>query len=431
MRGTKRQLSILLPALRAQMGDWIYYVSSMRMADIAARVSYAEEIHKSNKLNELLQRQISDRKKYIVKYLETQDQRFFNSIIVGVYKGRPEWFELAVGSNQNFNADELPDYTKGVIGFLKLSGQERLFAIDGQHRVAAIRDAVRKDEKFEDEQVPAIFVSAKMDDAGKKRTRRLFSTLNRYAKQVKQSYIYALDEDDTVAIALRKLIDEHTFFQKGHVYIESKNLGKNDFENFTSLEALYDAMDVFMRDMKPSEWRRFKSIYPGDKEVDRYYQKAASFWDDLVQALPPLLEIKAATDETRILKKYRGTHGGHVIFRPVGLFIIINAIRFAMDCGLNLKQVLKRMELLSLDINDEPWSKLLWDKTRKRMFPNIAKDRQVVAAKLVVYMIGGDINKIGLTEESLRKQFMTVLSWDEDKNGPLELPRKVVSDQTT
>jgi DNA sulfur modification protein DndB len=426
MKKIKGPGSILLPALRAQMGDWIYYVSSMRMTDIAVRVSYAEEIHKSKKLNELLQRQISDRKKYIVNYLETQDQRFFNSIIVGVYKGRPEWFELAVGSNENFNADELPDDTKGVIGFLKLSGHERLFAIDGQHRVAAIRDVIKKVNKIEGEQVPTIFVSAKMDDAGKKRTRRLFSTLNRYSKQVKQSYIYALDEDDTVAIALRKLIDEHTFFLKGHVYIESKNLGPNDFENFTSLEALYDSMDVFLRDMKPADWKKFKSIYPGDKEVDKYYQKAASFWDDLVKALPPLLEIKTATNETRIVKKYRGTHGGYVIFRPVGLFIIVSAIRFAIDCGLNLKQVLKRMELLSLDINDEPWSTLLWDKTRKRMFPTIAKDRQVVAAKLVAYMIDGDINKVGLTEESLRKQFMKVLSWDEDKNGPLELPIKVI-----
>jgi DNA sulfur modification protein DndB len=408
------------------MGDWVYYVSSMHMADIATRISYVEEIHKSEKLNELLQRQISDRKKYIVKYLETQGQRFFNSIIVGVYKGKPEWYELAIGNNQNFNSDELPDYTKGVIGFLKLSGGERLFAIDGQHRVAAIREAIRKDKKFGDEQVPTIFVSARMDEAGKKRTRRLFSTLNRYAKQVKQSYIYALDEDDTVAIALRKLIEEHAFFLRGHVHIESKNLGKNDFENFTSLESLYDAMDVLIRDMKPAEWKKFKSIYPGDKEVDKYYKKVASFWDALVQAFPPLIEIKAATNETRVLRKYRGTHGGHVIFRPVGLFIIVSAIRFAMDCGLNLKQVLKRMELLPLYLNDEPWSTLLWDKTRKRMFPNIAKDRQVVAAKLVVYMINGDITKIGLTEESLRKQFMKVLSWDEDKNGPLGLPNKVM-----
>lgn len=234
MRRRKRKTSILLPALRAQMGDWIYYISSMRMKDIAIRISYAEEIHKSKKLNELLQRQVSNRKKYIVKYLETQGQRFFNSIIVGVYKGKPEWYELAVGKNENFDPDELPDYTKGVIGFLRLSGGEKLFAIDGQHRVAAIRDAIKKNEKFEDEQVPTIFVSAKMDEAGKKRTRRLFSTLNRYAKPVKRSYIFALSEDDTVAIVIRKLIDEHTFFANGSIYIETKNLRSNDFENFTS-----------------------------------------------------------------------------------------------------------------------------------------------------------------------------------------------------
>ena len=30
---------LFLPALRATMGDWVYYVSFMRMGDIASRVS--------------------------------------------------------------------------------------------------------------------------------------------------------------------------------------------------------------------------------------------------------------------------------------------------------------------------------------------------------------------------------------------------------
>ena len=141
IRLKKNQL--MLPAIRSQMGDWKYYISSMRMEDIAKRVSYAQEIHKRRELNELLQREVSNRKKYIVKYLETQEQRFFNSIIVGVYKGSPEWYELAIGKNENFDPEYLPEYMKRAIGFLLLCGKEKLFAIDGQHRVAAIKDAVR------------------------------------------------------------------------------------------------------------------------------------------------------------------------------------------------------------------------------------------------------------------------------------------------
>jgi len=417
--------SLFLPALRAQMGDWTYYISSMRMKDIANRISYAEEIHKNKELNELLQRQVSNRKKYIVKYLETQEQRFFNSIIVGVYKGKPEWYELAIGKNNDFDPEDLPEYIKGVIGFLKLSGEEKLFAIDGQHRVAAIRDVVKKDKRFLDEEISTIFVSAQMDEEGKKRTRRLFSTLNRYAKPVKRSYIIALSEDDAIAIVVRKLIEEHEFFINGKIYRETKNLGKNDYESFTSLEALYDAMDVYLKNKKPSEWERFKGIYPGESEVDEYYIEASSFWDALLKFFSCLIELRDDSDPTKIVKKYRGDHGGHILFRPIGLIIVITAIRLAKDSGLKLNQVLRRIVSIPMDLNKEPWTKLLWDKSRKRIFPYIGKERQDVAAKLILYMINGDLKKLNLSKKTLRDEYMKALSWVEEKDGPLELPDKV------
>ena len=43
---------LLLPALRATMGDWVYYVSAMTMQDIAFRVSVVDDIHSSRSLKE-------------------------------------------------------------------------------------------------------------------------------------------------------------------------------------------------------------------------------------------------------------------------------------------------------------------------------------------------------------------------------------------
>lgn len=424
-RTLQKKSSLLLPSLRAQMGDWIYYISSMRMEDIAERVNYAQEIHKTKELNELLQRQVSDRKKFIVKYIESQEQRFFNSIIIGVYRGKPEWYELAIGKNENFDPDDLPEYMKGVVGFLKLSGDEKLFAIDGQHRVAAIRDVVKKDRGFADEEISTIFVAAQMDEEGKKRTRRLFSTLNRYAKPVKRSYIIALNEDDAIAIVIRRLIEEHSFFNNGKVYIETKNLRKNDYENFTSLEALYDSMDVFLKDRKPSEWEKFKSIYPGENEVDNYYKAASSFWDVFVKFFSPLTELNNYSDPRKIIKKYRGEHGGHILFRPIGLIIVISGIRLAKESGLTLDRILRKMVSVPMELTEDPWKKLLWDKARQRMFPYVGKERQDVAAKLICYMIDGDLKKLNLNEKALRSEYMKALNWDEEKHGELKLPDKV------
>jgi DNA sulfur modification protein DndB len=49
-----------VPALRAKMGDWVYYAAFLTMGDIADRVSLADEIHKHKGLRDLIQRQVDD-----------------------------------------------------------------------------------------------------------------------------------------------------------------------------------------------------------------------------------------------------------------------------------------------------------------------------------------------------------------------------------
>src|SRR5688500_11450244 len=85
-----------LPALRAHMGDWIYYITFMPMREIAARISVAEDIHTAETLKELLQRQLTNRSGEIESYLRTQPQRFFNALVVGTYGGKPQWHEVSI-----------------------------------------------------------------------------------------------------------------------------------------------------------------------------------------------------------------------------------------------------------------------------------------------------------------------------------------------
>ena len=46
-----------------------------------------------------------------------------------------------------------------------------------------------------------------------KKYRKLFSTLNRYAKKTDGATNIILDEDDTFAILTRRLITDHEFFR--------------------------------------------------------------------------------------------------------------------------------------------------------------------------------------------------------------------------
>jgi len=58
------------------MGDWVYYVTYLRFLDVSEWIKKTDEIHKSEKLQELIQREIGDRVNPIVEYLSEQKERF-------------------------------------------------------------------------------------------------------------------------------------------------------------------------------------------------------------------------------------------------------------------------------------------------------------------------------------------------------------------
>ena len=84
------------------MGDWVYYISFLRMNQIADQIHFAQDIHSSNVLRDMIQRQITNRAGQISDYLLKQPQRFFNTLIVGVYGGSPKWYELSIDTNLHF-----------------------------------------------------------------------------------------------------------------------------------------------------------------------------------------------------------------------------------------------------------------------------------------------------------------------------------------
>src|SRR5689334_8958714 len=98
----KRPLA--LPALRAQLGQWVYYITYMKMADVSERIGLAEEedqINSNRSLSEWIQRKIVTKHvNGIVKYIMTQPDMFFNAMVIGVYGSVPQWFELSIRQNE-------------------------------------------------------------------------------------------------------------------------------------------------------------------------------------------------------------------------------------------------------------------------------------------------------------------------------------------
>ena len=90
---------------------------------------------------------------------------FFNSLVLAVYGGEPQWVEI--GKVRSTMAD--PTLVKGdqparrrreSWGFLRLTGKEKIFAVDGQHRLAGIKRALHDKVDIDADAVPVIFVGA-------------------------------------------------------------------------------------------------------------------------------------------------------------------------------------------------------------------------------------------------------------------------------
>lgn len=200
------------PSLRSRMGDWWYYITIMTFDEVNSWVKNVDDIHERRELKTWIQREISpERLEQISDYLTSQKQHFFNAIVVGIYRGEPEWYPIKVGRNPAMPTLRPSERSEDAFGFLCLSGEEEIFAIDGQHRVEGIKSAIAHKSSLSIDQQCVIFVAHKETDKGRVRTRRLFSTLNKYARPVSKGELVALSEDDTFAIVTRKVIDEYIF----------------------------------------------------------------------------------------------------------------------------------------------------------------------------------------------------------------------------
>ncbi len=174
-------------------------------------------------------------------------ERFFNALILAIFNGDPQWLEVEFPSEER-------DYTN--VGFLQFSGDETIFPIDGQHRVAGIKQALKTNPGLETEQVPVVFVAHRQTEEGRKRTRKLFSTLNRRAKPVGQNENIALDEDDVCAIITRELLQNHPLFLGDNVVnSKGKQIPNNNKNAFTSLITLYQCVQAFIF------WKKAKEGY--------------------------------------------------------------------------------------------------------------------------------------------------------------------------
>ncbi|THD34463.1 MAG: DGQHR domain-containing protein [Sphingomonas sp.] len=390
---------IHLPALSARMGDWRYYTTVMRLADAKVWIEFADEvaeIRPGRQLSDLIQRALTKgRAAEIAKYLVGETDHFFNALVVAVYGGEPEWMEFNVsptaGTRSKDGGDPVPAWARSAFGYLHLTGTETLFALDGQHRLAGIKLAVADKPELADELVSVIVVSHKKTDAGRRRTRKLFTTLNKTAVAVNKSEIIALDESDTGAIITRRLVEEHPYFSRGQVLTKygTTNLSATDAEHFMTIIKLYDVVTYLLGYVVNSLTREarieLRYVRPKDDELEKHYIRVVDFLEKLIAAIPELKSYFSKTgDAAKAVVKGERFTNRNVLFRAVGLDIFLRLTPKLVEEKGSIKAAIAVLSKIPRAFTNKPYRDVLYSVAEEKILPG----RVTLTIRLLKHMLG-------------------------------------------
>ncbi len=233
------------------------------------------------------------------------------------------------------------------------------------------------------------------------RTRRLFTTLNKNAVPVSKGEIVALDEDDTVAITVRRLVTENPMFMEDRILNNvTDNVPKSNQTCLTTIGNLYDLLSIlFTKIYVISKKKTF-----GDREdeltkvrqpnhiLDEHYLNACDYFKRLTDSFSPLQEFVSTSDYSTVVKKYRHPDGGSVLFRPIGLQILTEIVAELAE-KYPLSKCFKMISRLPTDLTQTPYNGVIWHPTQKKM---LMKGKTLVK-NLLLYMLNHffrDVDKL-------------------------------------
>jgi DNA sulfur modification protein DndB len=423
----------LYPALKAHMGDWTYYIVKMKMRELGAEVHFASEVSDDRTLDDAIQRMLNESraKTSIVNYLTRRDDRFFSSLVVAALGGAPKFYPVSISDEPEFRvfSDQGLDNAFGVLTF---SGGQKYYALDGQHRLKAIKTLLDKSEEasvdapegFADEEISVILIihrEGEDPNAFRQKYRRLFSSLNRYAKATDKDTNIIMDEDDVFAILTRRLISEHKFFrapgrqaESFRVLTKGKNL-KSGQSYFTSLQTLYAMNQMFLSSAdrvnrgwgsgaeREKEMKQFLQFRPEEEYLDALYDELVLYWDALLAVLPVLhsdpAEVRNHTadgDDER--------EKDLLPFWPIGQELLVKIARRLLNQRLRdstsptmaeCKAVLGCLSQINWDMHAPPWRHflLVGDGTEEASWKMRSEDRRQatsVGERILAWLVGLD-----------------------------------------
>lgn len=420
-----------LPAIKSSIGNWNYYVSSLTLEQVSSMVdSMNDEIYQSSSLKEALQRSVTENYKNIKQYILSQPERFFNSLVLAIYDGEPNWIDIEL---------ELEGETFYNMGFLTLNGQEHIFPVDGQHRVEGIKAALvdpSVSDTLKHERISVVFVGHKKTIQGMQKSRRLFNVLNRYAKPVSKTDIIILDEDDSGSLATRYLIedsDKVKLFKNERLDSTlQKAINQANKKAFTSLISLNECniaiqkyyfktvfkdtnafneyKALYFNEKRTMVYSDFQKYRPGDQTLLEFIEFTERFWEKFEEAFPFVQEYLSNTNEYPAETFRESTTGGNILFRPIGIVPFVEAVVKVLekDVDATVDNIFSRFTQKEYLLNSKPWKNTVWSPQEH----NMITAPKVFIRNMFVFLV----DKTLLTENeliTLKNKYASFIAHDE------------------
>ena len=177
------------------------------------------------------------------------------------------------------------------IGQLTVPMSATFVVNDGQHRRAAIEDALKENPDLGDESIAVVFFI----DAGLTRSQQLFADLNTHAVRASASIGILYDFRTPLARVARAVANNVPVF-KGMTEMERSTIPNRSLKLFT-LSGIYYASGALLRKSPQDE------ISPTEEQV------AIDFWSQLSQIIPQWdVRVLQATSSAELRRDYIHTH---------------------------------------------------------------------------------------------------------------------------
>ena len=410
-------MSTLIPAIRSRMGSRNYYIAKMTASELAGQVSIASELEewKTQTLEDVYQRELNRKRveQEIAPYLANTADRFFGSIIILIRDREAISFEGALQFTENMFAAYRSHASD--IGFLTIgSKQGGLVALDGQHRLAALRHVVQGDsdgpfrDAVSNDEIAVIFI----DDTEISKARELFTMLNRSARKVSKKDVLIMSESDGSAIVARRLtssqiMNPRSLMEHPLVKWDANTINQRDTE-FTTLNALYELAKIVAEFLKVQfdEDENDEDDTPEESDISAVFDTCEQWLEILFTSCSDFGDMRH--DYNLIVEGRKKESAYSLILRPVGFILFFEAVAKALSPSIgrftNFHEVIERLLRLDWSFNATMWKGIMVN--ARSNVSNKAADRNL-ASDLAVWMIAGDRTPVSFQEdllERLRKQ---------------------------